>query len=333
MARVLLIDEVAGKPTMLIGDMEARAPGPGEVRYKVQAIGLNRSDLMFLEGGHYAETSFPNRVASEACGIVDAVGEGVTQFKVGDRVSSIPCVNPDYYVGGEFAISLVEYLAPWPENVPATEACAFWMQYITAYFPFCAYSRYGHGHTALIAAAGSSAGIGGMHLARLRGMDVIATTRTRSKVQPLLEQGASHVIVPGEEPLAERILEITNGRGVDLAYDPIAGEFTDTYTEALAMGAKIFIYGMLGGKPRVEYSLIPVSRKDATVQHYLAPQALSDPANLAESKLFLSLAQQAGKLRPVVDKVFDFEDALAAYDYMRTGQQFGKIVLKMPVAD
>jgi NADPH:quinone reductase-like Zn-dependent oxidoreductase len=331
--RVLLVDKVNGKPSMVIGKMDPREPGRGEVRYRVHAIGINRSDLMFLEGGHYALTNYPSRVASEACGVVDAVGEGVTEFKIGDRVSAIPYIDPAYYVGGEWAITFAHYLAPWPEHVPAAEACAFWMQYITGYFPFCVYSHLGPGNTALVAAAGSSAGIAAIHLARLRGAQVIATTRTPAKAQRLKEQGANHVVIPGEENLAARILEITGGRGIDLAYDPIAGEFTDTYTEALATGAKIFIYGMLGGRPRVEYSLIPVSRSDATVQHYLAPMPLRDPNLLAEAKLFLTLAQQAGRLRPVVDRIFDFEDFEAAYDYMRSGRQFGKIVLKMPGAD
>ncbi|MGE5722317.1 MAG: alcohol dehydrogenase catalytic domain-containing protein, partial [Sphingomonadales bacterium] len=132
MARVMLVDDVGGRVDLTIRDVEPERPGPGEVRYRVHAVGLNRSDIMYIEGQHYAPTELPSRVASEACGIVDEVGPGVTEFAPGDRVSSIPNINPKYYVGGEYAITPTDYLARWPDGVPAEEACAFWMQYVTA---------------------------------------------------------------------------------------------------------------------------------------------------------------------------------------------------------
>ncbi len=333
MAKVMFIDKVDGKVGLLIRDVEPAAPGPGAVRYRVHAVGLNRSDLMYMDGVHYAPTSLPSRVASEACGIVDAVGPGVTRFKPGDRVSAIPYIDPAYYVGGESAISLEDYLTHWPEGVPAEEGCAFWMQYVTAYFPLKVRSGLREGKTVLIIAASSSAGIGAIHLARLLGAEVIATSRTSAKADRLRAQGAHHVIATDEEVLDRRILEITGGRGVDVVYDPIAGDFNRRYVEALAEGAKVYIYGFLGGEPRLEYDLTPVVRRGATIQPYNANRALDDPVAREEAKLFLSLAWQAGRLRPLVDRVFPLEQAREAYDYMRSGQQVGKIVLRTALAD
>jgi NADPH:quinone reductase-like Zn-dependent oxidoreductase len=332
MPKVMLIDEVGGKPGLVIRDLEPTEPGPGEVRYRVHAIGLNRSDLMYMDGVHYAPTSLPSRVASEACGIVDAVGPGVTRFAPGDRVSAIPYIDPRYYVGGEWAITLEDYLTDWPDGVPAEEGCAFWMQYVTAYFPLKVRSRLGSGKTILIVAASSSAGIGAIHLARLLGAEVIATSRSHAKAERLREQGAHHVIATDEEVLDRRILEITGGRGVDVVYDPMAGDFNRRYVEALAEGARVYIYGFLGGEPRLEYDLTPVVRRGATIQPYNANRALDDPAAREEAKLFLSLAWQSGRLRPLVDRVFPLDQAREAYEYMRSGQQVGKIVLRTALA-
>src|SRR5689334_17542508 len=104
MPRTLLFDLIDGQPKLVFRDLEARTPGPGEVRYQVHAIGVNRADIAYMEGGHYTRTVFPSRICYEACGVVDAVGAGVTAIKVGDRVSAIPFGDPEYSVGAESAI-------------------------------------------------------------------------------------------------------------------------------------------------------------------------------------------------------------------------------------
>jgi NADPH:quinone reductase-like Zn-dependent oxidoreductase len=242
-------------------------------------------------------------------------------------------VNPDYYVGGEFAITPEPYLTHWPKGVPPEEACAFWMQYVTAYFPLKVFGRLEQGRTILVIAASSSAGIGAIHLARLLGAEVIATSRTGAKADRLRAQGAHHVIATDEEVLDERILEITGGRGVDLVYDPIAGDFNRRYVEALAEGAKVFIYGFLNGEPKLTYSLTPIVRRGATIEPYVANRCVEDPRLREEAKLFLQLAWEARRLRPLVDRVFPLEQAAEAYAYMRSGRQVGKIVLKTALAD
>lgn len=333
MARVTMVDLVEGKPALSVRDVEPREPGPGEVRYRVHAIGLNRADLLYLDGEHYVPTRYPSRIGLEACGVVDRIGDGVTAFAVGDRVSALPYADPDYAVGGEFAITPAGYLAPWPAQVAAEQACAFWMMYATAYFPFRVHARIGSGDTVLVTAASSSAGLGGLHLAKLMGARVIATTRTGQKMDRLLRQGADHVVATDEESLAERMMAITGGRGVQLAYDPVGGAFIRSYLDGLADQATVFVYGMLGGDPSIEYPIASVLRRGLSIRPYSAIPALADGRLRDEAKLFLTLAFQAGRLAPVVDRVFPLEEAEAAYDYMRSGRQFGKIVMKTRFAD
>ena len=112
-----------------------------------------------LDGAHYVETTYPSRICYEACGIVDAVGEDVSDFTIGDRVSAVPFGNPDYCVGGEWAITPAAFLAPWPEDFSAAEGAATWMQYMTGYFPLVEGARVRPGDNVLITAASSSAGV------------------------------------------------------------------------------------------------------------------------------------------------------------------------------
>ena len=207
------------------------------------------------------------------------------------------------------------------------------MMYATAYFAFRVHARVGPGDTVLVTAASSSAGLGGLHLAKLMGARVIATSRTREKASRLIEQGADHVIATDEGLLAERMLEITDGRGVQVAYDPIGGAFIRRYLDGLAEQARVFVYGMLGGDPSIEYPIASVLRRGLSIQPYSAIPPLADARLREEAKLFLTLALQAGRLAPVVDRVFALEDAVAAYDYMRSGRQFSKIVMRTRFAD
>ena len=328
MGNILLCDLVDGVPGLVVRDHEPAAPGRGDVRYKVHAIGLNRADLLYLDGAHYVETTYPNRMCYEACGIVDAVGEGVSNFTIGDRVSAIPFNNPDYCVGGEWAITPAAFLAPWPEDFSAAEGASTWMQYMTGYFPLVEGARVRPGDNVLITAASSSAGVAAIQLTKLMGGISIATSRTDSKRDFLIHMGADHVVVTEKGHVAEHILYATGGAGVRIVYDAIAGSFMNQYADALAREARIFIYGALDGEAKVECDILPLVRKGATIEAYSLFNHMMDPGAVDRGRRFVMLAINAGALRPVVDRIFPLHRASEAYDYMKSGVQKGKIVLR-----
>jgi NADPH2:quinone reductase len=123
-SRILEFGKVADRIELYRRDLVPPEPDRGDVRYRVSAYALNRSDLLFMRGNHYSTASLPSRIGYEACGIVDAVGEDVRTVQVGDRVSSIPFHNSRYGVAGEFAITPECYLAPWPASLQADQACS-----------------------------------------------------------------------------------------------------------------------------------------------------------------------------------------------------------------
>jgi NADPH:quinone reductase-like Zn-dependent oxidoreductase len=332
MPKTLLCDWIDGRPRLVLRELPVAQPGPGEVRYRVQAIGINRADVLYMHGEHYTPSVFPVRLGYEACGIVDAVGAGVVEFKAGDRVSAIPFGDPKYCVAGESAITPARFLAPWPAGYSPEEAAATWMQYMTAYFPLKEVSTVATGDTVLITAASSSAGLGAIQLAKYLGARVIATTRSADKKDFLLRAGADCVVAADEGEVSARILEFTDNRGVQVVYDAVAGSFMGQYAEAVARKGRIFVYGALGGAATIECPILPLIRKGATIELYSLINYLQEPGAVERGRDFIWNAIRVGAFRPIVDRVFDLELAAEAYAYMEAGAQKGKIVLRCPGA-
>jgi NADPH:quinone reductase-like Zn-dependent oxidoreductase len=231
-------------------------------------------------------------------------------------------------VQGEFAVYPSQYVAPWPEGFSAEQACSVWMQYLTAYFALLEVGKAGVGDFVLIPAASSSAGLGAIQLVTDAGATAIATTRTEEKKQFILRAGADHVVITEREDLARRIDEITDDTGVRLVYDPVGGAFLKTYVDALARHATIFLYGLLSGEP-TEVEVVPMVRKAAVLHPYSMFNHVGEPAQLARAKNYIQERLGDGRLTPLVDRVFDFEQVVEAYQYMESNQQKGKIVVKV----
>lgn len=299
-----------------------------EVLFKVDAFALNRADVLHYQGFHTTMPNFPSRIGSEATGEVVKIGNKVTDFKVGDRVTSIPFNTAKYGVQGEYAVVPQDYLSKAPENLTAEEACSIWMQYSTAYFALFHIGSVKKGGYVFIPAISSSAGYGCFELARDAGAITIGSTRTSIKKEELKQLGIHHLIITNKEPVEKRLMEITKGAGVSFVYDPVAGAFCDEYLNALSMGAVVIIYGLLDPNP-TPFPLVPLIRKKAIMDAYSQFNHVEDIDKLNECKRYVLERIKKGALKPLVGKVFDFKDYKRAYEYMLSNQQVGKIVVKI----
>lgn len=335
MAKVIHVAGLGGPEHLSIADVDVRQPRAGEVRFKVEAFALNRADILYITGEHYTELKLPSRVGSEAAGVIDAVGEGVTRFKVGDKVSSVPFYSQEsdwHGVQGEFAIVPEQFLAPWPEGLPATEACSLWMQYLTAYYALLTVGGLSAGKNALITAAASSAGVGAIQTAKAIGATVIATTRSANKIEFLKKVGADHVIVTRTgDDFAPVIRKLTGGKGVDVVFDPISGDFLKDYMGGLNWGAKVIIYGMLEGLD-INIPILPSIRSKASVHPYSMFNHTISPDELRDGIDFVMENIRSGKFHPEIDRVFPFAETIAAYQHMQGNSQCGKIVVAVTPA-
>lgn len=310
-----------------IENITMKDPVKDEVLFKVDAFALNRADILHYQGFHTTLPQFPSRIGSEATGEVIKVGENVTDFKVGDRVTSIPFNTAKYGVQGEYAVVPQNYLSKAPKNLTVEEACSFWMQYSTAYFALFHVGNVKKEDKVFVPAVSSSAGFGCYQLAKDAGADVIGSTRTNSKKDELKQLGLDKLIITNEEPVEQRLMELSDGQGVSFVYDPIAGKFCDEYLDALSRGAVVIIYGLLDPNPTL-FPLVPLIRKKAIMDAYSQFNHVEDLDKLNECKSYILDRVEKGTLKPLVNKVFDFKDFRKAYEYMLSNQQIGKIVVR-----
>jgi NADPH:quinone reductase-like Zn-dependent oxidoreductase len=327
MAKIVRFHETGTAEVLKLEDLPLTEPGEGEVRLQVEALGLNRAEVMFRQGQYLETPKPPSRIGYEAAGTVDAVGPGVSGIRIGDRVSTIPGFSMGRYgVYGESAIVPASAVARYPDNLSPIEGTAIWMQFLTAFGALVEFGQIKKNDPVLITAASSSVGLAAIQIARAAGARVLATTRGADKKPFLLTAGADHVIVTDEEDLAERVMAITAGNGARVAFDPVAGPFLEKIAEAAAPGAIIFEYGALSPKPTA-FPLFPAIGKGLTVRGYTLFEIVRDPEKLARGKQFVYDGLKSGALKPVIDRTFPLEAIADAHRYMESNRQKGKIVV------
>ena len=327
MVKVVRFHEPGGPEVLRIEDLPPREPGTGEVRLRVEAIGLNRAEALFRSGKYLEVATCPARIGYEAAGIVDAVGEGVEGFQPGDVVSVVPAFSMNAYgVYGEQAVIPARAAVKTPPGVSPVEAAALWMQYLTAYGALIDIGGLAAGEFVVIPAASSSVGLAAIQIARQVGATPIATTRTSAKKQALYDAGASHVIATQEEDLVAEVMRLTAGRGARLVFDPVAGPYVETLAEVTAKGGTIFLYGILSLQP-TPFPLFKALTNGLTLRGYTLFEITLDPARLARGVAFVTQGLAEGAFKPIIAQTFPLDDIVQAHRYLESNEQIGKIVV------
>lgn len=318
----------SGLERLQLDELPMPEPQDDEVRIKVEAFGLNYGDFNLMDNNYtFLLEKFPSTFSGEACGMIDALGPHAKHFKVGDRVATLPRKDSRRGVSGEYALLPEYYVTTCPENLTSNEGASVWVQYLTAYYALYTEGHIRPGDYLLNCAASSSAGIAATELGKLAGATVIGTTRGTDNVEFILETGADHVISTEMEDIGTRILEITNGHGVRLIYDPIGGELTQQYAKALGHKAIIFYYGILGGLETV-LPMVEMIRKAAVMMPYSVFNYIYNPELKQEAVTFIYDALLDGRLKPRIDRTFPLEDFRAAYEYQWIAKnRRGKILI------
>jgi NADPH:quinone reductase-like Zn-dependent oxidoreductase len=327
MARIVRFHKLGGPEVLKIEDVSSKEPSKGEVILRVQAIGLNRAESMFMHGYYLEPTQLPATLGYEASGIVTAVGTNVDPSWLNKRVSTMPAFSMNQYgVLGTEVIVPVHALAEYPSRLMPVEATSIWMQYMTAYGALVEFGQLKKGEFILITAASSSAGLAALQTVKAERAIAIATTRTGAKRAELLGLGADHVIVTDEEDLVARVKDITGGTGVRIIFDPIAGPLLDRLAEAVAPGATIFEYGWLS-ETQTPFPLIPALQKGLSIRGYWLAEIVTNSERLGRARSYVYDRIKTGQFKPKIAKIFRFEDVVEAYQYMESNEQIGKIVL------
>jgi NADPH:quinone reductase-like Zn-dependent oxidoreductase len=326
-----IVEFTAYGPPEVLAFREVPDPPPpaGEVRIRVRAIGLNRAESMWRRGEYIEPVKLPARLGYEAAGIVDALGSGFTQFAVGDAVNVIPSFSMnDYGTYGDLVCVPASAVVRQPESLSFEQAASIWMMFVTAYSALVEDAAIGVGDFVVISAASSSVGLAAIQIANYAGATPIALTRTSAKADQLREVGATHVVATQETDLVQEITRITDGKGARIAFDPIGGPDFPKLLAALAFKGTAYLYGALA-EGITPLPVLDMIAKMPIIKGHNIWITSGDPDRLATAVAYIRQGFAEGKLKAVIDRVFSFDDIVAAHHYLETNGQFGKIVVTL----
>ena len=329
MTRVVRFHEFGGPEVLKFDDLPIGDPSAGEMRVRIEAIGLNRAEAAFRSGHYIEKALLPARLGYEAAGVVEAVGSGVSGFQIGEAVCVIPEFSMNRYgVYAEAAIVPAAAVVKRPAGLSAVEAAAVWMAYLTAYGALVDIAQVGTGDAVVITAASSSVGLAAIQVANSVGAVPIAATRTDAKRAGLQDAGAAHVVATQSQDLAAEVMRVTEGRGARLVFDPVSGPGIAALVPALGRQGMLVLYGNLSGKGHeTPFPFGQAVGKGLSVRGYLVFEVIHDPARLARADAFIREGLRQRTLKPRIARTFPFEQIVEAHRYLESNQQLGKVVV------
>lgn len=329
MPKVVRFHRVGGADVLQFDEVAVPAPKENEVQIEVRALGLNRAEIMYRTGRYVIEPAFPAQLGYEASGDIVAVGPGVKQFAVGDQVSVIPAFSfHEYGMYGEVVNAPVHAVVKNPAGVSHEEAAATWMKFTTTYGALVNMGGLGEGDTVLLGAASSSLGLAAIQIAHRVNATPIALTHSKEKFAALREAGAAHVFLGDDPDLVGRVMEITHGKGARIAFDPVGGPNARALIQALSFEGIYYLYGALDQRD-LPVPVMDVLSRHLTLRGYELFEITKDSQKIEQAKAFITDGLATKQLRPVIDRVFDFDDMVEAHRYMEAGNQVGKIVVRL----
>lgn len=322
MKAVLCVEH--GPPeALVVRDVPTPEPGRGQVRVKVHAAGVNFPDTLIIQNLYQFKPALPFSPGGEAAGVVDAVGEGVDDLAVGDRV--VAMTGSGCYA--EAVIANRAQIVPIPGEMPFDVASGFTMTYGTSHHALKQRARLQPGETLLVLGAAGGVGLAAVELGKLMGARVIAAASSEEKLEVCRDYGADETINYATISLKDEIKRITGGKGVDVIYDPVGDRYAEPAFRGMAWNGRYLVVGFAGGEiPTLPLNL-PLIKGASIVGVFWGAFTQAEPemhrANMNE--LIAWYAQ--GQLRPHISKHFTLDEGPAAIRWMMDRKATGKVVL------
>src|SRR5438128_3375195 len=257
--RALICREWGDIGRLKVEDVAAPKPGRGQVLIDVKATAVNYADALMVAGRYQTRPPFPFSPGLETAGVVAACGEGVTCFSPGDRVMAILA-----YGGlAEMAVADEAETFAVPDSMPFDEAGAFPIAYISSHVALRWQGRLEAGETLLVLGAAGGVGLTAVEIGKAMGARVIAGASTAEKLAVAREHGADAIINYATEKLTERVMELTDGQGADVCFDPVGGDLFDAALSSLGWGGRILLIGFVGGIPNIPANRLLVKHRAA----------------------------------------------------------------------
>jgi NADPH:quinone reductase len=324
--RIIEAPTPGGPDALKIGEAACPTPGAGEILIRVAAIGINRADTQQRRGVYPSPPGAPAWPGLEVAGSVAAAGPGVEEFKVDAQVCAL-------LAGGgyaEYCVAPVAQTLPIPGQLTMIEAASLPEAYFTVWSNVYGFGRLAPGETLLVHGGSSGIGVASIQLTRALGHTVYATAGSVDKCHFCETLGATRGINYRDEDFVAVLQELTEGRGVDVILDMVGGDYLQRDVQALASEGRIVVIATQGGTAAQLDLRVVMAKRAHITGSMLRPRPVSFKDQIKGqllSRVWPLLAD--GTIRPVVDRVFGFEEAPAAHAYMESGGHMGKLILKI----
>ena len=296
--------------------------GPHDVQLRVKAAGLNFPDVLIIQGKYQFQPELPFVPGGECAGVVEAIGSDVSRWQVGDEVVQMGMV-------GGFAETVVvneNSLLPKPKALTMTEAAGIGITYFTSYYALVQRANIQPGETLLVLGAAGGVGSTAVELGKALGAKVIAAASSDDKLELCKTLGADEVINYSTEDLKARVKEITNGRGVDVVYDPVGGDFSEIALRSMAWQGRFLVIGFANGPiPKVPLNLTLLKGCQIVGVFWGRFMSEEPEAHLSNVKTLWEWFE-AGKIKPAVTDVFPIAEYEAGYGAMMERRAKGKVI-------
>jgi len=323
--RALVCTEFGPAEKLVIDERDTPEPGPGEVRVAIKAAGINFPDNLLIHGQYQVKVPPPFVPGSEASGVIDALGEGVKGLAVGDQVIALP----EHGAFAEQCLVPVERVLPMAPGMSFEQAAGFSITYATSYHAYKQCADLKAGETVLVLGAAGGVGSTAVELAKSMGATVIAAASSAAKLDYAREMGADHLINYTEQSLRDQVKTLTEGRGVDVVYDPVGGELAQQALRATAWHGRYLVIGFASGDiPQLPANLALLKEASITGVWWGTWAARDPKASYQNFKELMQMAAQ-GQLQLRVTETYPLDQYIEAFAAITERRARGKVILTM----
>jgi NADPH:quinone reductase len=321
--KAALCRELGELDGLSVGEVDPPTAGPGQVVIDVAACAVNFPDVLMVRGMYQDKPRLPFAPGQEVAGIVSAVGDGVEDVRVGDRVFA------GVGVGGmaEQAVTRAGSVYPLPTGVDFVTGSAFLTTYGTSWYALAERGTLRPGETLVVLGAGGGVGLAAVDIGRALGARVLAGASSPAKLAEATRLGAEAVVDYSVDDLRSAITAFTDGRGADVVYDPVGGALSEQALRSTAWEGRFLVIGFAAGDiPRIPLNL-PLLKGCSIVGVFLGSRSARDPAGHRRSMLELIGHWERGELSPYVSRTFPLDQASDALCVLADREAIGKVVV------
>ncbi len=322
--RAIVCKEFGPVENLHLGQLPDPEPGPGEVVIDVTVAAMNFPDILIVEGKYQVRPTPPFSPGLEGTGVISAVGDGVT-LRVGSQVVAA-------VTHGSFAekwLVPATSVLPFPNGLSVEQVAGFTVAYGTAFYALSRRGQVAKGDTLLVLGAAGGVGSAAVELGKIAGATVIAAASTDEKLSFAASLGADHTINYTEQELKSAVRELTDGRGVDVVFDPVGGDLSETAFRAIAWNGRYLVIGFAAGDiPAIPLNL-PLLKGASIVGVYWGDWLIKEPRQAAEVVAELYDLAAIGRVDPRVSDVFALEEFAKGYAALTNRAARGKVLLRV----